>query len=62
VTLPAAALQFILGNPLIVSVIPGGQTAAETKHNAAVLDEAIPAALWRELKDRELLHELAPTP
>jgi aryl-alcohol dehydrogenase-like predicted oxidoreductase len=45
-----------------VSVIPGGQTAAETKHNAAVLDEAIPAALWRELKDRELLHELAPTP
>jgi D-threo-aldose 1-dehydrogenase len=62
VTLPAAALQFILGNPLIVSVIPGGQTAAETKHNAAVLDEAIPVALWRELKDRELLHELAPTP
>jgi D-threo-aldose 1-dehydrogenase len=62
VTLPAAALQFILGNPLVVSVIPGGQTAAETKHNAAVLDESIPAALWRELKDRELLHELAPTP
>ena len=62
VTLPAAALQFILGNPLVVSVIPGGQTAAETKHNAAVLDESIPAALWRELKDRELLHEHAPTP
>jgi D-threo-aldose 1-dehydrogenase len=30
VTLPAAALQFILANPLVVSVIPGGQTVAET--------------------------------
>lgn len=62
VTLPAAALQFILGNPLVVSVIPGGQTAAETKQNAAVLDEAIPAALWRELKERKLLHPKSPTP
>ena len=35
VTLPAAALQFILANPLVVSVIPGGQKAAETRHNAA---------------------------
>ena len=62
VTLPAAALQFILGNPLVVSVIPGGQTATETQHNAAALNQPIPTALWRELKDRELLHELAPTP
>jgi D-threo-aldose 1-dehydrogenase len=62
VTLPAAALQFILANPLVVSVIPGGQTVAETKHNASVLNEAIPSALWRDLKDRQLLHERAPTP
>jgi D-threo-aldose 1-dehydrogenase len=62
VALPAAALQFILANPLIVSVIPGGQTVAETRQNAAVLDERVPAALWRELKDKELLHPEAPTP
>jgi len=62
VALPAAALQFILANPLVVSVIPGGQTAVETKQNAAVLQEVVPAALWRELKDRELLHPHAPTP
>jgi D-threo-aldose 1-dehydrogenase len=62
VSLPAAALQFILANPLVASVIPGGQTVAETKHNASVLEESIPTALWRDLKDRQLLHELAPTP
>jgi D-threo-aldose 1-dehydrogenase len=62
VNLPAAALQFILANPLVVSVIPGGQNVNETRHNASVLDEAIPAALWRDLKDKQLLHPQAPTP
>ena len=62
VALPAAALQFVLGNPVVVSVIPGGQTEKETKQNAAVLDQLIPPAFWRELKDRKLLHPRAPTP
>lgn len=62
VSLPAAALQFVLAHPLVVSVIPGGQTVTETKHNAAVLDERIPPAFWQELKDRKLLHPRAPTP
>ena len=62
VALPAAALQFVLANPLVVTVIPGGQTVNETRHNAAVLDEPTPPALWRELKDRKLLHPQAPTP
>jgi D-threo-aldose 1-dehydrogenase len=62
VSLPAAALQFVLAHPLTVSVIPGGQTVQETKQNAAVLDERIPPAFWQELKDRQLLHARAPTP
>ncbi len=62
VPLAAAALQFILAHPLVVSVIPGGQTVRETTQNAAVLDEPIPSALWQELKDRKLLHPQAPTP
>ena len=62
VNLPAAALQFILANPLVVSVIPGGQNVNETRHNASVLDEPIPAALWRDLKDKKLLHPQAPIP
>ena len=41
---------------------PGGQTVQETKQNAAVLDERIPSAFWKELKDRKLLHAGAPTP
>ncbi len=62
VKLPAAALQFVLGNPLVASVIPGGQTVAETAQNAAVLDERIPAAFWQDLRKRELLHPRAPVP
>ena len=62
VSLPAAALQFVLAHPLVVSVIPGGQTVKETKQNAAVLDERIAPAFWKELKDRKLLHPRAPTP
>jgi D-threo-aldose 1-dehydrogenase len=62
VSLPAAALQFILGNPVVATVIPGGQTAAETQHNAAVLNEPIPAGLWQDLKQKKLLHPRSPTP
>jgi D-threo-aldose 1-dehydrogenase len=62
VALPAAALQFVLGNPVVVSVIPGGQTEKETKQNAAVLDQPIPPAFWQALKDQKLLHPRAPTP
>lgn len=62
VALPAAALQFVLANPLVVAVIPGGQTEKETTQNAAVLDQPIPPAFWRELKERKLLHAQAPTP
>ncbi len=62
VTLPAAALQFVLGHPVVVSVIPGSQTEKEMKQNAAVLDQPIPPAFWQELKDRKLLHPRAPTP
>lgn len=62
VSLPAAALQFVLAHPVVVSVIPGGQNVKETEQNVAVLDELIPPAFWQELKDRKLLHPRAPTP
>ncbi len=62
VALPAAALQFVLANPVVVSVIPGGQTVQETTQNAAVLDAVIPPGFWQELKSRKLLHPRAPTP
>jgi D-threo-aldose 1-dehydrogenase len=62
VPLPRAALQFVLANPRVVSVIPGGQNERETAHNLALVGEAIPPALWADLKQRKLLHPQAPTP
>lgn len=62
VSLPAAALQFVLAHPLVVSVIPGPQSPEETQHNVALLEDDIPAAFWNELKEKELLHSDAPVP
>lgn len=62
VPMAAAALQFILAHPLVVSVIPGGQNVAETEQNAAMVDASIPPAFWRELRESGLVHAGAPTP
>jgi D-threo-aldose 1-dehydrogenase len=57
-----AALQFVTANPVVVSVIPGGQNVQETRQNAALMREEIPPALWEELKEKQLIHSEAPTP
>lgn len=62
VRLIEAALQFPLQHPSVVSVIPGGQSAAEGESNRAALEKDIPAALWRDLKADGLLRSDAPTP
>jgi D-threo-aldose 1-dehydrogenase len=61
VRLIEAALQFPLLHPAVVSVIPGGQSAAEVESNRAVLEQEIPAALWQDLKAEGLLRPDAPT-
>jgi D-threo-aldose 1-dehydrogenase len=62
VQLHHAALQFVLAHPLVVSVIPGSQTAQENRQNVAALDAVIPAAFWDQLKHAALIHPEAPTP
>jgi D-threo-aldose 1-dehydrogenase len=62
VELPRAALQFVLAHPIVVSVIPGGQSHQEVEQNAAMLTRPIPAALWRDLKAKGLVNPKAPTP
>ena len=62
IALPAAALQFPLAHPAVVSVIPGARSAAEVRSNAAAMGEAIPAAFWAELKQEGLVHAGAPVP
>jgi D-threo-aldose 1-dehydrogenase len=62
VPLGAAALQFAAAHPAVVSVIPGAQLASEGEANVALMDVAIPPALWSELKDQGLVDRAAPTP
>jgi D-threo-aldose 1-dehydrogenase len=62
VPLRAAALQFILAHPAIVSVIPGARSLAEVEENARLVELPIPAALWSELKETGLIAPAAPTP
>jgi D-threo-aldose 1-dehydrogenase len=62
VKLPEAALRFPLGHPAIVSVIPGGQSAAEVRRNAEIMGAKIPAVLWPALKNEGLLRKESPVP
>ncbi|TIV41767.1 MAG: aldo/keto reductase [Mesorhizobium sp.] len=62
VSLPAAALQFPLGHPLVSSVIPGARSADELKQNLAYLREDIPSSLWTDLRDSGLIAQGAPLP
>jgi D-threo-aldose 1-dehydrogenase len=62
VPLPAAALQFPLAHPAVAAIIPGPRSAEEFQQNLELIRQPIPAALWAELRDRQLLHPEAPTP
>jgi D-threo-aldose 1-dehydrogenase len=55
VSLPAAALQFPLRHPAVVSVIPGGVRSEEIRQNVAALLEPLPPALWTDLKIEGLI-------
>lgn len=60
VPLKAAALQFILAHPAIVSVIPGARSLAEVEENVRLVEWPIPAELWAELKQAGLIAASAP--
>ena len=62
VRLPAAALQFPLAHPAVVSIIPGAAQASEVTQNIASLQAVIPAAFWSDLKAQNLLDQDAPVP
>lgn len=50
VRLPAAALQFPLLEPVVVSVVIAGSRPAQLRENIALLSEEIPAEFWIELE------------
>lgn len=62
VPLPAAALQFPLAHPAVVSCMAGAHDAAQLRQNLAWLRHPIPDALWLALRDRGLIDERAPLP
>jgi D-threo-aldose 1-dehydrogenase len=62
VPLPAAALQFPLGHPVVATAIPGARNAAEVASHWQWARLKIPAALWEDLRGRGLLHPEAPAP
>jgi D-threo-aldose 1-dehydrogenase len=62
VSLQAAALQFPLAHPAVVSVIPGGASPEEVRSNVGFITEPIPVALWADLKSEGLIDPEAPVP
>ncbi len=62
VPLAAAALQFPLAHPQVVSVIPGMDSASQVDDTMRLMAAAIPGALWDKLHERGLVRSDAPTP
>jgi len=62
VPLVAAALQFPMAHPSVVSVIPGAVSPSEIEGGRQAAEAHIPPALWQELKHEGLLRPDAPVP
>lgn len=62
VSMPTAALQFVLAHPAVASVIPGAARPIEVQQNVAALGVEIPTAFWSDLKAQGLLAQHAPVP
>jgi D-threo-aldose 1-dehydrogenase len=62
VPLPAAALQFVVAHPAVVSCVAGARHPAELEQNIAWFEQPIPPAFWRALHERDLVDNRAPLP
>lgn len=62
VPLPAAALQFPLGDDLVTSVIPGPRDERELRQIIEWFDTPIPKEFWSALRSEGLIQDAAPTP
>jgi D-threo-aldose 1-dehydrogenase len=60
VRLIEAALQFVLGHPVVKTVIPGANSAEQVRANLALVGTKIPSTLWADLKDQKLVRRDAP--
>lgn len=62
VPIGAAALQFVLANPAIQTVLIGPRSVAELDANLAAIAMPIPDALWSDLADTGIIAHACPTP
>jgi D-threo-aldose 1-dehydrogenase len=62
VSLNAAAMQFVLAEPLVKSLALGATTPEEVRANLAAYRLEIPAPFWSELEDAGLLGKDLPVP
>jgi D-threo-aldose 1-dehydrogenase len=62
VPLPAAALQFPLSHPQVLTVVPGMGTREQARQAADYLRRPVPQALWAELRAAGLIRPDAPVP
>jgi D-threo-aldose 1-dehydrogenase len=62
VDLATAALQFPLAHPSMASIVAGAVHPDEVSQNVARMSARIPAALWAELKQQDLIAASAPVP
>jgi D-threo-aldose 1-dehydrogenase len=62
VPLRAAALQFPLGHPAVLAVIPGARSPIEVEENVALMGAPIAPDFWAALKAARLLDREVPTP
>ena len=60
VPMKAAALQFVLHHPAIISVIPGVQSIDELIENIEMIKFDIPYSFWDELKNKKLISSNSP--
>ena len=62
VPLRAAAMQFPLAHPAVVSLVAGVRTPAHLDDYPAMLAHPIPSDLWAELRAEGLIAPEAPVP
>jgi D-threo-aldose 1-dehydrogenase len=62
VPLPAAALQFPLAHPQILTVVPGMGTREQVRQAADYLKRPLPQQLWADLRAAGLIRPDAPVP
>jgi len=62
ISLAAAALQFPLAHPAVVSTIPGLSSANRVESTVSQFNEKIPAEFWQRLQQMGILHPAAPVP